>query len=100
MEKLAGIRNTARTSRKNAKDLHMWSFGRQLRYIEEKAEEVGIKTEYVDPRNTSRICPQCKKKNVTTSRRYGCKCGFRSHRDLVGAMNIINATVVDGVASA
>jgi transposase len=25
-----------------------------------------------------------------------CKCGFKTHRDILGARNIINAPVVDG----
>jgi putative transposase len=98
LECLIGIRNTARTSRKNAKNLHMWSFHRLLKFIEYKAKTAGIKVEYVNPRNTSKTCPKCGDLNVTTSRRYRCACGFKTHRDIVGAMNIRHATVVGGVA--
>jgi len=98
LEKLENIRNTARTSRKNAKNLHSWSFYRLARFIEYKANLEGIKVEYVNPRNTSKTCPKCKILNVARGRKYGCCCGFQAHRDRVGAMNIINATVVGGVA--
>ena len=98
LEALKGIRNTARTSRKNAKNLHMWSFYRLTKFIENKAKLVGIRVEFVNPRYTSKACPWCRKLNNAADRRYRCKCGFSSHRDIVGAMNIINATVVDGVA--
>jgi len=96
LEDLSEIRNTARTSRKNAKNLHKWSFYRLARYIEYKAKIAGMKVEYVDPKYTSKKCPECKKLNTAIKRRYRCKCGFEAHRDRVGAINIINATVVDG----
>ena len=98
MECLENIRNTARTSRKNAKNLHRWSFHRLMMYIKYKAKLEGIKLELVDPRYTTKRCPSCGKINYPKDRQYRCICGFRSHRDIVGARNIINATVVDGVS--
>lgn len=47
LEKLSGIRQTARTSRKNEKNLHTWSFYRLAQFIEYKAILEGIKVEYV-----------------------------------------------------
>lgn len=96
LEKLANIRQTTRTSRKNEKSLHTWSFYRLAKYIEYKAKLVGIKVEYVNPAYTSQTCPQCGEKNKAQDRNYKCKCGFKKHRDLVGAMNIRYAPVVDG----
>ena len=96
LEKLANIRQTARTSRKNEKNLHTWSFYRLANFIEYKANLVGIKVEYVNPAYTSQTCPQCGEKNKAQDRNYKCKCGFKKHRDLVGAMNIRYAPVVDG----
>ncbi|ANU20563.1 transposase [Planococcus plakortidis] len=96
LEKLANIRQTARTSRKNAKNLHTWSFYRLSQFIEYKANLEGIKVEYVNPAHTSQLCPACAEKNKAKGRRYLCKCGFEKHRDLVGAMNIRYAPVVDG----
>lgn len=96
LEKLTNIRNTARTSRKNEKNLHTWSFYRLAQFIEYKALLKGIKVEYVDPKYTSQICPECKKLNKARDRKYKCSCGFKTHRDRVGAINIINAPVVDG----
>lgn len=96
LEQLANIRQTARTSRKNEKNLHTWSFYRLSQFIEYKAELVGIKVEYVNPAYTSQTCPQCGEKNKAQDRNYKCKCGFHKHRDLVGAMNIRYAPVVDG----
>ena len=96
LEKLSGIRQTARTSRKNAKNLHSWSFYRLAHFIEYKARLSGISTEYVDPKHTSQKCPLCQQLNKANDRKYTCRCGFNSHRDRVGAMNIISATVADG----
>jgi putative transposase len=98
LEELSGIRQTAKTSRKNEKNLHTWSFYRLASYIEYKAALVGIKVEYVNPAYTSQICPMCGKKNKAKGRNYTCKCGYCSHRDLVGAINIIDAPVIAGAA--
>jgi IS605 OrfB family transposase len=96
LEQLANIRQTARTSRKNEKNLHNWSFYRLSQFIEYKANLTGIKVEYVNPAYTSQTCPKCSEKNKAQDRKYECKCGFVIHRDVVGAMNIRYAPVVDG----
>lgn len=96
LEKLANIRQTARTSRKKEKNLHNWSFYRLSKYSEYKANLEGIKVEYVNPAYTSQTCPKCSEKNKARDRKYKCKCGFEKHRDLVGAMNIRYAPVIDG----
>uniref|UniRef100_UPI003006E9A9 transposase n=1 Tax=Bacillus sp. 2205SS5-2 TaxID=3109031 RepID=UPI003006E9A9 len=69
LEQLTNIRQTARTSRKNEKNLPTWS---------------------------SQTCPNCSKKNKAKDRKYKCSCGFETHRDKVGAMNIRYAPVIDG----
>jgi IS605 OrfB family transposase len=95
LEKLTNIRNTTRTSRKNNKSLHTWSFYRLASYIEYKANLEGIKVKYVDPRYTSQNCPSCGTRNKAKDRKYKCRCGYVKHRDLVGAINIAK-TVIDG----
>jgi IS605 OrfB family transposase len=96
LEKLSGIRQTARISRKNEKNLHTWSFYRLAQFIEYKAILEGIKVEYVNPKYTSQTCPVCGKRNHAKDRKYQCECGFKGHRDIIGAKNIIFAPVVDG----
>ena len=96
LEQLTNIRSTARTSRKNEKNLHTWSFYRLAQFIEYKANLAGICVEYVNPAYTSQTCPNCSQKNKAKDRKYTCSCGFEKHRDLVGAMNIRYAPVVDG----
>lgn len=96
LEQLTKIRNTTRTSRKNEKNLHTWSFHRLAQFIEYKANMIGIKVEYVNPAYTSQKCPVCLKLNQANDRRYSCGCGLHTHRDRVGAINIIHAPVIDG----
>ncbi|MBE1554519.1 RNA-guided endonuclease TnpB family protein [Sporosarcina limicola] len=96
LEQLTNSRQTACTSRKNQKNLHTWSFYRLAQFIEYKAALAGIKVEYVNPAYTSQTCPKCTKKNKVKDRNYMCRCGFEKHRDIVGAMNIRYATVIDG----
>lgn len=96
LEKLTNIRNTARTSRKNEKNLQTWSFYRLAQFIEYKAKLAGIIVEYVDPEYTSQKCPACGTLNKARDRKYQCNCGFKTHRDRLGAINIINAPVING----
>ena len=92
LERLANIRSTARTSRKNNHSLHNWSFYRLAQFIEYKAKLAGIKVEYVDPKYTSQTCPVCGNIHHANDRNYVCRCGFRIHRDILGAMNICSST--------
>lgn len=92
LERLANIRPTTRKSRKNNHSLHTWSFYRLAQFIEYKARLAGIKVEYVNPAYTSQTCPVCGHVHHANDRNYTCKCGFRIHRDILGAMNICNST--------
>ncbi len=96
MEQLTNIRQTAKTSRKNEKNLHSWSFYRLAQFIEYKAKMAGIGVEYVNPAYTSQECPKCGTLNKSKGRSYVCGCGYRNHRDIVGAINILSAPVADG----
>lgn len=71
-----------------------WSYQRLQTYIKYKANLVGMKVTLVDPRFTSKRCPHCGKLNNVKGREYICKCGFKKHRDIVGAMNILIAPEV------
>lgn len=92
MERLKNIRSTARTSRKNNHSLHSWTFYRLAKFIEYKARLAGIAVEYVNPAYTSQRCPKCGKVHHANDRDYKCSCGFHTHRDILGAMNICNST--------
>ena len=92
LERLENIRSTTRTSRKNNPSLHTWSFYRLAQYIEYKAKLAGIEVEYVNPAYTSQRCPQCGNIHHAKDRKYICECGYHTHRDLLGAINICNST--------
>lgn len=92
LERLANIRSTTRTSRKNNHSLYTWSFYRLAQFIEYKAKLAGIKVEYVNPAYTSQRCPVCGDVHHASDRKYTCSCGFHIHRDLLGAINICNST--------
>lgn len=76
---------------KNTKQLYSsWSYERLQKYIIYKCESNGISVKKVNPHFTSRECPVCSLHNVALRRIYSCECGFKQHRDVVGAMNIMS----------
>ena len=92
LEALSGIRSTTSKSRKNNHSLHSWSFYRLAQFIEYKARIAGIQIIYVNPAYTSQRCPYCGSVNHADDRRYVCEnCGYHSHRDRIGAVNILAA---------
>ena len=103
VESLKGIRfGTTRTSRgasaqKNNRAQNSWTFYQLTAFITYKAARLGIKVEMVDPAHTSQECPACKHRNKADDRMYACRdCGWKGHRDSVGAINISRRTGLDG----
>lgn len=96
LERLDNIRSAARKSRKNNHSLHSWSFYRLSQFIEYKAKLAGITVEYVNPAYTSQKCPVCGNVQHADDRDYICPCGYHTHRDLLGAINICNSTECAG----
>ncbi len=69
--------------------IHQWCFRKMVEMITYKAQLLGIEVELVPEEYTSQVCPVCGRKNHPVGRNYECsKCGFRYHRDGVGAINI------------
>lgn len=89
LEKLTGIHD--RFNVRQLSTIYLWSYQRLQYFIEYKANLAGIKVQYVSPYNTSKRCPVCSRLNQANDRLYTCSCGFRAHRDLVGARNIMLA---------
>ena len=92
LEDLKGIRERVRLRKSQRSQLHSWSFDDLKRKITYKAALYGVPLRLVDPRNTSRMCPECghiDKQNRKTQACFECQaCGFSAHADLVGATNI------------
>jgi putative transposase len=68
-----------------------WTHGRIRAYITYKAEYAGMKVVLVDEHHTTQSCPTCGQRTKPKGRVYTClACGFRGHRDAVGAANILS----------
>ncbi len=68
-----------------------WSHGQIRKLTAYKAEAEGIKIVLVDEQYTSQTCPHCGGKHKPRGRNYRCPaCGFRSHRDVVGQVNLLS----------
>ncbi|MDH6130782.1 putative transposase [Kitasatospora sp. MAA4] len=69
-----------------------------LQILAGKAESAGRTIIVVDPRNTSRTCPECGHvcgENRTTQAKFHCvRCGHLAHADTVGAINVLRAGLV------
>ncbi|MEV5526970.1 RNA-guided endonuclease InsQ/TnpB family protein [Streptomyces prunicolor] len=69
-----------------------------LAILNAKAESAGREVMAVDPRNTSRTCPECgytAMENRPTQEKFHClSCGHRAHADVVGATNVLRAGLV------
>jgi putative transposase len=81
-----GKRFTANSQQK----ISGWSHGRQIAFLTYKLAAKGIALEQQSEANSSKTCPACGTHNKPKGRNYRCsnqRCGFRGHRDAVGAVN-------------
>ena len=85
---LTGIRENIDYGKRANQKLHQWAFGKVTELITYKAKALGITVELVDEAHTSQTCPRCGNPKKPTNRNYTCQCGFKYHRDGVGAINI------------
>jgi len=68
-----------------------WNHGQIRRYITYKAEAEGMSVELVEEHYTTQTCPNCSKRHKPRGRKYTCgQCGFSTHRDVVGQINILS----------
>jgi putative transposase len=98
LEDLSGIRDRTRFRKTQRDKMSKWSFAELRGFIEYKAKLAGVPVVAVDPRNTSRTCPECghiDKGNRSTRDLFLCRsCGHFDHADVVGATNIAYAARV------
>jgi putative transposase len=92
LEDLHGIRTRVRARKPQRATLHSWSFAQLRSFIEYKAKRAGVRVAFVDPRNTSRLCPSCghgAKENRPDQATFKCqRCGLAGLADLIAAVNI------------
>ncbi len=98
-ENLAGIgeRTTARKPERSR--MKGWAFHQLRTFISYKAAVAGIPIIAVDPRDTSRTCPECghcEKGNRRSRDKFECRsCGHADAADRVGARNIRHRAIQD-----
>ena len=85
---LTGIRDNINYGKRANQKLHQWAFGKITNLITYKAKTAGIQVKAIDEAYTSQTCPRCGNRKKPTTRNYTCKCGYKYHRDGVGAINI------------
>jgi putative transposase len=87
-----------RRSRRMAQQLSRWEFGRQAFYLGYKLAAVGVALAPVLEQHTSQTCPCCGRRSKVRGRVYRCRyCVFVAPRDVVGAVNIKNRHLNNGV---
>jgi len=86
---LTGIRENINYGNRANQKLHQWAFGKITSLITYKSKVLGVKVVQIDEAYTSQTCPNCGNRKKPHNREYACKCGFRYHRDGVGAINIL-----------
>ncbi len=94
VENLTHIRSRVRARKANGgqRRLHAWSFASLRAMLVYKGEERGIRVAGVDPRHTSQTCHRCSfqsRYNRRSQSEFWCRsCGYRTHADRNGALNI------------
>lgn len=92
IEDLTHVRKRVKARKAQRTRLHGWSFAQLRKFLTYKATLKGIPVVAVDPRNTSRTCPECgsiHKANRKSQQTFSCvDCGYTAAADFVGARNI------------
>jgi len=95
-EDLRGIRSRITVRKAQRRIQFSWAFGQLRRFIEYKAKLAGVPLRLVDPRNTSRTCPNCGivDKNNRRGEEFQCVvCAFAGYADHIAAENIRRVVV-------
>lgn len=99
IENLKGIRKRVSVRHTQRARHASWAFFQLRSFLEYKSKLAGVLLTLVDPRNTSRTCPECghcEKGNRKSQAEFVCKhCGFSENADYVAAINIRSLGVVN-----
>ena len=92
IENLKGVTGRVTVRHGQRRQHHAWAFQQLRGFLEYKAALAGIPLIAVDPRNTSRTCPECgfvSKANRVSQAHFLCgQCGAAGFADHFAAMNI------------
>ncbi len=90
MEDLKGVRKNIHYGRMLNRRLHSWNFRKLQSYIEYKAKLNSLPVEYVNPKNTSSLCPTCGGRLAPKGHRLlKCRCGYEDDRDVTACLNLL-----------
>lgn len=99
LEDLEGIRERTRVSWLQRERHSKWAFAQLRTFVEYKAKMAGVPVAVVDPRNTSRECPDCgavSKRNRPERNLFRCvSCGRSGPADYIAALNIARRAAVN-----
>mgnify|MGYP001573439582 CR=1 FL=1 len=92
VEDLRHIRKRVKARKAQRNRLHGWAFAQLRQFTAYKAKLASIPMGAIDPRNTSRTCPECgviDKANRRSQADFSCvHCGHTAAADYVAAQNI------------
>ena len=89
LEDLNGIKERLNGSKGLNRKLSKWNARELQRLIEYKAKWFGVPIVYVNPRNSSRVCPACGGRLIPQEGRLmKCSCGFIEDRDFIAVFNL------------
>ncbi|MDR7238039.1 IS605 OrfB family transposase [Neobacillus drentensis] len=92
-----GVQKNTKKERKTRKEIRQqlsnWSFGQLIGKIKYKLKLRGVKVQLVEESYTSGTCPSCGEFCKKRNRNFDCHCGAEGHRDVVGAINILDKSV-------
>ncbi len=92
MGDIKDIADEVSLGKKTNQKISGWNHGQIRKFVEYKSEAEGIAVVMQDERYTSQTCPSCGNRHKPKGRNYRCpSCGFQSHRDVVGQVNILSA---------
>ena len=98
LEDLSGINDRTTVRKAQRADRLSWAFWQLRQFVTYKAAIAGVPLVLVDPRNTSRECPECghiDKANRPTRDVFACKrCGLAGPADHIAARNISGRAAV------
>lgn len=86
-----GTKKKKKSSRFVRQKLSQWNHGQVMLQLHNKLSRHKIRLVKVSEAYTSQTCPCCGHRYHPKGRDYICsECGYRQHRDIVGAINILN----------
>ncbi|MFA4645820.1 transposase [Pyrococcus kukulkanii] len=90
LEDLRGIKEGLKGSKEFNRKISKWNARELQRLIEYKAKWLGVPVVYVNPRNSSRVCPACGGWLIPQEGRLmKClKCGLVEDRDFIAVLNL------------